>query len=49
MNRVRHLDTVSGCIRSSAAICVLSLSFAHANTIFDRIADLDDWADMPTS
>jgi hypothetical protein len=38
-NRVRHFVTVVGCIRSSAAICLLGTPSAQANTIMLRCAN----------
>jgi hypothetical protein len=45
MNRARHLPTVTGWHRSSAATPLLSTPSAHARTIFERNANAcDDFA-----
>jgi hypothetical protein len=38
-NRLRHLVTVVGCTRRSAAICLLDTPSAHASTILHRCAN----------
>jgi hypothetical protein len=37
-NRLRHLVTVVGCTRRSAAICLFDAPSAHASTILQRCA-----------
>jgi hypothetical protein len=45
INRLRHLETVSGCTPRSAATCVFGVPSAHASTILHRCASAcDDFA-----
>jgi hypothetical protein len=44
-NRFRHLVTVVGCTRRSAAICLFDTPSAHAGTILQRCARACDHFD----